>query len=75
MALLTGELVIILHLLCKCLIYALALKSKNDYNNFASLYASFMKGQGHQGIFLITNMYMYEEIVNFCLSISRAPRQ
>ena len=42
----------------------------------AGLYASFLKGQGHQGIFsLVKGTLMYKEIVNFYWSISRAPRQ
>ena len=39
------------------------------------LYVSFLKGQGHQGIFSPGLRAPYEEIVNFYWSTTRAPRQ
>ena len=43
----------------------------------AGLFASILKGQGHQGIFSLVRKapYMYKEIVNLYWSISRAPSQ
>ena len=43
--------------------------------HFTGLYASFLKGQGHQGIFSLAKGTLNEEIVNFYWSNLRAPRQ
>ena len=65
---------VICFLLCNVFVYAGGISM---FRTASGMYATFLKGQGHQGIFswVKGTLHMYEEVVHFYLGISSAPRQ